>query len=166
MIWLYSNLSQIKALYCFFFFSPCFLAPLLVIMSVNLVLHNLKCHWIIFRFLYGDQARFFSDEIHLDLKHSKTGTLAMASAGENLNASQVLFSQMLIVKWFYVNKKLPHQFSSGILFRDVSEVVLKILMKSLCFQFYFTLRDDLDYLDGKHTVTLLIHGFTIKWNLD
>ncbi|XVF34145.1 hypothetical protein REPUB_Repub18cG0033200 [Reevesia pubescens] len=60
----------------------------------------------LYKFLYGDQARFFSDEIHLDLKHSKTGTVAMASAGENLNASQ----------------------------------------------FYFTLRDDLDYLDGKHTV--------------
>jgi len=42
-----------------------------------------------FRFLYGDQARFFNDEIHIDLKHSKTGTVAMASAGENLNASQV-----------------------------------------------------------------------------
>ncbi|XP_010274107.1 PREDICTED: peptidyl-prolyl cis-trans isomerase CYP59 [Nelumbo nucifera] len=60
----------------------------------------------IYKFLYGDQARFFGDEIHQDLKHSKTGTVAMASAGENLNASQ----------------------------------------------FYFTLRDDLDYLDGKHTV--------------
>ncbi|XP_009106807.1 peptidyl-prolyl cis-trans isomerase CYP59 [Brassica rapa] len=60
----------------------------------------------IYKFLYGEQARFFGDEIHLDLKHSKTGTVAMASAGENLNASQ----------------------------------------------FYFTLRDDLDYLDGKHTV--------------
>ncbi|KAI3409215.1 Peptidyl-prolyl cis-trans isomerase (PPIase) [Psidium guajava] len=60
----------------------------------------------VYKFLYGDQARFFMDEIHLDLKHSKTGTVAMASAGENLNASQ----------------------------------------------FYFTLRDDLDYLDGKHTV--------------
>ncbi|XP_022147964.1 peptidyl-prolyl cis-trans isomerase CYP59 [Momordica charantia] len=60
----------------------------------------------IYKYLYGDQARFFSDEIHLDLKHSKTGTVAMASAGENLNASQ----------------------------------------------FYFTLRDDLEYLDGKHTV--------------
>lgn len=43
-----------------------------------------------FRFLYGDQARFFTDEIHLDLKHSKMGTIAMASAGENLNASQVV----------------------------------------------------------------------------
>ncbi|KAJ8762652.1 hypothetical protein K2173_010673 [Erythroxylum novogranatense] len=46
----------------------------------------------IYKFLYGDQARFFSDEIHLDLKHTKVGT------------------------------------------------------------FYITLRDDLDYLDGKHTV--------------
>lgn len=44
-----------------------------------------------FRFLYGDQARFFGDEIHLDLKHYKTGTVAMASAGENLNASQVCY---------------------------------------------------------------------------
>ncbi|KAK7319872.1 hypothetical protein RJT34_04600 [Clitoria ternatea] len=60
----------------------------------------------VYKFLYGEQARFFSDEIHIDLKHSKTGTVAMASAGENLNASQ----------------------------------------------FYITLRDDLDYLDGKHTV--------------
>ncbi|BBH01488.1 cyclophilin 59, partial [Prunus dulcis] len=60
----------------------------------------------IYKFLYGDQARFFNDEIHHDLKHSKTGTVSMASAGENLNASQ----------------------------------------------FYLTLRDDLDYLDGKHTV--------------
>ncbi|XP_073100866.1 peptidyl-prolyl cis-trans isomerase CYP59-like isoform X1 [Elaeis guineensis] len=60
----------------------------------------------VYKFLYGDQARFFEDEIHPDLKHSKTGTVAMASAGKNLNASQ----------------------------------------------FYFTLRDDLDYLDEKHTV--------------
>ncbi|KAI3456711.1 hypothetical protein Pfo_013374 [Paulownia fortunei] len=60
----------------------------------------------VYKFLYGDQARFFGDEIHLDVKHSKIGTVAMASAGENLNASQ----------------------------------------------FYITLREDLDYLDGKHTV--------------
>ncbi|KAL9230832.1 hypothetical protein vseg_006130 [Gypsophila vaccaria] len=60
----------------------------------------------IYKFIYGDQARFFKDEIHPDLKHLKMGTVAMASAGENLNASQ----------------------------------------------FYITLRDDLDYLDEKHTV--------------
>ncbi|KAK8965532.1 hypothetical protein KSP40_PGU003384 [Platanthera guangdongensis] len=60
----------------------------------------------VYKFLYGDQARFFDDEIHPDLKHSKIGTVAMASAGENCNASQ----------------------------------------------FYITLRDDIEYLDGKHTV--------------
>lgn len=59
----------------------------------------------IYKFLYGD--RFFSEEIHSDLKHSKRGTVAMASAsssGKNLNASQ----------------------------------------------FYITLRDDLDSLNGEH----------------
>jgi peptidyl-prolyl cis-trans isomerase-like 4 len=60
--------------------------------------------------LYGEQARFFEDEIHPKLKHSKKGTVAMASGGENLNASQ----------------------------------------------FYITLRDELDYLDEKHTVSLLL----------
>ena len=42
-----------------------------------------------FRYLYGDQARLFDDEIRPELRHSKTGTVAMASAGENCNASQV-----------------------------------------------------------------------------
>ncbi|GAB2270104.1 hypothetical protein Dimus_005017 [Dionaea muscipula] len=61
----------------------------------------------IYKFLYGDQARFFSYALHLDLKHAKMGTVATASAGENPNASS---------------------------------------------QFYTSSRDDLDYLDGKHTV--------------
>jgi len=58
-----------------------------------------------FRFLYGDQARFFNDEIHHDLKHSKTGTVAMASAGENLNASQVLecFSSLMGLRILLLN---------------------------------------------------------------
>lgn len=60
----------------------------------------------VYKFLYGDQARLFDDEIRPELRHSKTGTVAMASAGENCNASQ----------------------------------------------FYITLRDDVDYLDDKHTV--------------
>ncbi|KAK4480336.1 hypothetical protein RD792_013407 [Penstemon davidsonii] len=42
----------------------------------------------VYKFLYGDQARFFVDEIHSDVKHSKIGTLAMANAGKHLNASQ------------------------------------------------------------------------------
>ncbi|CAL9217909.1 unnamed protein product, partial [Arabidopsis halleri] len=39
--------------------------------------------------LEGDLAWFFSEEICLELKHSKTGTVAMVSSGENLNASLV-----------------------------------------------------------------------------
>ena len=39
------------------------------------------------RFLFGDQARFFDDEITPKLKHSRKGTLGCASAGPNLNAS-------------------------------------------------------------------------------
>lgn len=42
----------------------------------------------IYKHLYGEQARFFNDEFHQKLKHDKAGTVAMASAGENLNASQ------------------------------------------------------------------------------
>ncbi|XP_044362674.1 peptidyl-prolyl cis-trans isomerase CYP59 [Triticum aestivum] len=60
----------------------------------------------VYKFLHGDQARFFNDEIHPELRHSKIGTVAMASAGKNRNASQ----------------------------------------------FYITLRDDVEYLDDKHTV--------------
>ncbi|XP_002965848.2 peptidyl-prolyl cis-trans isomerase CYP59 [Selaginella moellendorffii] len=42
----------------------------------------------IYKFLYGDQARFFEDEINQRLKHDKVGVVAMASAGEGQNASQ------------------------------------------------------------------------------
>lgn len=38
--------------------------------------------------LYGEQARFFEDEIRPHLKHKKKGVVGMASAGQNLNASQ------------------------------------------------------------------------------
>eukprot|EP00008_Paramoeba_atlantica_P014058 CAMPEP_0201480620 /NCGR_PEP_ID=MMETSP0151_2-20130828/5070_1 /ASSEMBLY_ACC=CAM_ASM_000257 /TAXON_ID=200890 /ORGANISM="Paramoeba atlantica, Strain 621/1 / CCAP 1560/9" /LENGTH=397 /DNA_ID=CAMNT_0047862537 /DNA_START=138 /DNA_END=1328 /DNA_ORIENTATION=+ len=37
---------------------------------------------------YGDQARFFEDEIHKVLKHNKTGVVSMASSGKDRNASQ------------------------------------------------------------------------------
>jgi len=65
-------------------------------MLSNVCLKIISCF---VRFLYGDQARFFDDEIRPELRHSKTGTVAMASAGENCNASQVkcLPSFLLII---------------------------------------------------------------------
>ena len=38
--------------------------------------------------LYGDQARFFEDEIRPHLKHRRRGMVGMASGGPDLNASQ------------------------------------------------------------------------------
>lgn len=56
--------------------------------------------------MYGDQARFFDDELRPHLKHKRRGVVGMASPGEGLNASQ----------------------------------------------FYITTGEELDSLDGKHTV--------------
>ncbi|CAI7818789.1 unnamed protein product, partial [Closterium sp. NIES-54] len=42
----------------------------------------------VYKFLYGEQARFFEDEIRPGLKHDKVGVVAMASGDTNLNASQ------------------------------------------------------------------------------
>lgn len=38
--------------------------------------------------MYGEQARFFEDELHPHLKHKKRGVLGMAGTGENSNGSQ------------------------------------------------------------------------------
>lgn len=34
------------------------------------------------------QAKYFEDEVHPEVKHTKAGLLCMASAGENMNTSQ------------------------------------------------------------------------------
>lgn len=68
------------------------------------------CFYLL-RFLYGEQARFFNDEIHQNLKHDKVGVVAMASAGENLNASQVM-SQVLCMKNVYLSIQKP--FKAGL----------------------------------------------------
>jgi peptidyl-prolyl cis-trans isomerase-like 4 len=39
--------------------------------------------------LYGEQAKYFEDEIRPSRKHTKTGTVAMANPTKNLNGSQV-----------------------------------------------------------------------------
>lgn len=38
--------------------------------------------------MYGEQARYFTDEIRKELSHNKIGIVSMANAGPNLNASQ------------------------------------------------------------------------------
>eukprot|EP01114_Cavostelium_apophysatum_P024930 TRINITY_DN9987_c0_g1_i1.p1 TRINITY_DN9987_c0_g1~~TRINITY_DN9987_c0_g1_i1.p1 ORF type:complete len:477 (-),score=117.51 TRINITY_DN9987_c0_g1_i1:12-1388(-) len=42
----------------------------------------------IYGILYGEQAKFFEDEIRPHLRHKKKGTVAMASSGPNTNTSQ------------------------------------------------------------------------------
>jgi len=38
--------------------------------------------------VYGEQAKYFKDEIHPHLKHTKVGSVGMASVGEDANCSQ------------------------------------------------------------------------------
>jgi len=60
----------------------------------------------IYGLLFGDDAKYFEDEIHLQIKHKLKGVVAMANEGKNMNGSR----------------------------------------------FYITTRENLDYLDGKHTI--------------
>eukprot|EP01125_Pyxidicula_operculata_P014371 TRINITY_DN4780_c0_g1_i1.p1 TRINITY_DN4780_c0_g1~~TRINITY_DN4780_c0_g1_i1.p1 ORF type:complete len:511 (-),score=128.77 TRINITY_DN4780_c0_g1_i1:143-1675(-) len=69
----------------------------------NCIFHNIQKNYLaqtgdpdgngrggssVYGLLYGEQARFFQDEIKPHLKHKEIGTVAMASPGPNLNSSQ------------------------------------------------------------------------------
>ncbi|CAG9460831.1 unnamed protein product [Pedinophyceae sp. YPF-701] len=66
----------------------------------------------VFGVLYGEQARYFEDEIHDSLRHSKRGLVGMASAGQDKNGSQ-----------FYITTGAPCTSLDGrrTLFGEVSE---------------------------------------------
>ena len=51
----------------------------------------------VFGLLYGDQAKYFDNEMEPQLKHQRRGMVSMAPAGENKNASQVLRLNELFV---------------------------------------------------------------------
>ena len=42
--------------------------------------------------LYGEQARFFEDEIRPHIRHKRKGLLGMAGGGRDMNASQFYFT--------------------------------------------------------------------------
>ena len=44
-------------------------------------------------------ARYFADEIHESIKHSKRGMLSMANSGPNKNSSQFFFTYAEQVKY-------------------------------------------------------------------
>ena len=98
-----------------------------VFVAVRNVCVGSRCHFCCWFFsttnrkLYGDQARYFEDEICDSLRHNKTGMVAMASAGPNLNASQVrgfkaliawanalLYACVLTTTAFITSFTLPH----------------------------------------------------------
>lgn len=55
--------------------------------SVLLDTGALPCLASFFRLMYGDQARFFEDEIRQHLKHKSKGMVAMASASRSTCAA-------------------------------------------------------------------------------
>ena len=68
----------------------------------------------VYRSLYGDQARFFDDEIHRKLRHKEAGMVSMASSGPNQNASQFFIT---------VGEDQTHLDDRYTLFGEVSEGV-------------------------------------------
>lgn len=95
----------------------------------------------IFGMLYGEQGRFFEDEIRAHLRHNKSGLLCMANAGANLNSSQFCFTMrgeemevplpLVVVLVAIYAIVVPLLLNSIVLLLIVVVVVVMILCQSL-----------------------------------
>ena len=57
----------------------------------------------LFRYLYGDQAKFFEAETKPRIKHKKRGTVSMANNGDNLHGSQVSPTTLTFINCLHVH---------------------------------------------------------------
>ena len=104
--------------------------------------------------MYGEQARFFDDEIRPTIKHSKKGLVAMAGASAGL--TQVAHQ----IGVFHI----PHvcTCTEGSMGNHI-HIAHRILIAAgagenmNASQFYFTLGPNLDSLDEKHTIFGEVH---------
>jgi len=68
---------------------------------------------VVCRLLYGDQARYFEQELKPRIKHSKLGQISMVNNGSNMHGSQVAFIALLLpasLNFFSVLSKLKMAF--------------------------------------------------------
>ncbi|XP_064913518.1 peptidyl-prolyl cis-trans isomerase-like 4 isoform X2 [Columba livia] len=85
----------------------------------------------IFCQLYGDQARFFEAEKVPRIKHKKKGTVSMVNNGNDQHGSQCCYKR-IFEKWW-------------------CSLLFPVAMHKV-FAFLITTGENLDYLDGVHTV--------------
>lgn len=67
----------------------------------------------VYKFLYGEQAKFFDDEINPRLRHKKIGTVSMVNKGPNTNASQVWCGVCVCVRCLHLPSLTAGSLASG-----------------------------------------------------
>ena len=103
--------------------------------------------------MYGEQARFFDDELHPTIKHSKKGLVAMAGMSSGL--TQAGLREALRYRVSAPAQKVAWE----IIFRLLTGCIIAAGAgeNMNASQFYFTLGPDLDSLDEKHTIFGEVH---------
>lgn len=78
--------------------------------------------------MYGEQARFFQDEIHQDLKHKKKGMMAMASAfAHHLHKRCLSF---ICLSHKIQHARIPHECLQLVIAMHMIHVQANLLFKS------------------------------------